>query len=98
LKAELAAAERVANDKKRKAKGLPIEEVEEIGLDKRIEGANGVEDEESVKRRKVLEEALRLDKDDSGDDDIEEVNGDGKGKGKAVVEDRDEDEDDDDDE
>jgi len=100
LKAELAAAERAANEKKRKAAGLPP--LETISSDLRIE--NGASDEgegedEALKRRKVLEEALEMDKDDSDD---EEENAD-KGKGKAIDggagdDDDEEEEDDDDDE
>lgn len=100
LKAELAAAERAANEKKRKAAGLPP--LETISSDLRIE--NGASDEgkgedEASKRRKVLEEALEMDKDDSDD---EEETAD-KGKGRAVDggagdgDDEEEDEDDDDD-
>ncbi|ODN74146.1 hypothetical protein L202_07597 [Cryptococcus amylolentus CBS 6039] len=94
LKAELAEAERKAADKKRKAQGLPpLAPGPEGQL--RIEG-NGEEDEAAVKRRKVLEQAAELDKDDeSGSEDEEEAPKD-KGKGKAVG-DEDEDSDDSDD-
>ena len=102
LKAELAVAERAANEKKRKAAGLPP--LETISSDLRLENgaAEGGEEDEAVKRRKVLEEALEMDKDDSDDED----EGRDKGKGKAVDgeaaagedDDEDEDEDDDDDE
>ncbi|BEI79625.1 hypothetical protein CcaverHIS002_0101540 [Cutaneotrichosporon cavernicola] len=54
LRAELAAAERVADDKKRKAAGLPPL------------------DEAAAKRRKVLQEAAELDRDDSSDEDDED--------------------------
>ena len=107
LKAELAAAERVAQDKKRKAAGLPplppLPSASSSNL--RIENgeeADGVEDE-SVKRRKILEEAAELDKDDDSDDEDAKAgkaqngaaNGD-KGKGKAAVEDEASEEEDDD--
>jgi protein CWC15 len=104
LKAELAAAERAANEKKRKAAGLPP--LETISSDLRLENGNGAadggEEDEAAKRRKVLEEALEMDKDDSDDED----EGREKGKGKAVNggdaagddDDEDEEEDDDDDE
>ena len=73
LRAELAAAERVADEKKRKAAGLPMLPGMDGAL--RIENGNGhgkqvddVEDEEVRKRRRVLEEAAELDKDDSDDE------------------------------
>ncbi|KAK1925679.1 Pre-mRNA-splicing factor Cwf15/Cwc15 [Papiliotrema laurentii] len=98
LKAELAAAERAAAEKKRKAAGLPPLPVVDGSL--RIENGSGAagEDEEdaaAAKRRKVLEEALEMDKDDSDDEDEAPVD---KGKGKALDQDADEDEDEDEDE
>lgn len=69
LRAELAAAERAAQDKKRKAAGLPPLPVNEVSA----AAARLEEGEEAVKRRKVLEEAAELDKDDS---DEEEDDGD----------------------
>ena len=58
LRAELFAAEEEARDKKRKAEGrLPVG----------ITAAAG--DEETLKRRKLLQEALELDKDDDEDED-----------------------------
>ncbi len=87
LRAELAAAERVAQDKKRKAAGLPPLPTSSVA------GAieNGSEDEAAAKRRKILEEAAELDRDDSDSDDSdeEEENGGDKGKGKDVEEDSD---------
>jgi len=77
LKAELAAAERASNEKKRKAAGLPP--LETISSDLRIENGGEDTDDEAAKRRKVLEEALEMDKDDSDDEDVED-----KRKGKAV--------------
>ncbi|WWD18773.1 hypothetical protein CI109_103228 [Kwoniella shandongensis] len=95
LKAELAAAERTALEKKRKQQGLPpLPPLQTTNDTLRI--GDGGEDEEVRKRRKVLEEAADLDKDDESDE--EETNGKvDKGKGKAVGDDDDEDEDDDDD-
>lgn len=74
LRAELAAAERAAQDKKRKAQGLPPlpppKDAKAIGNG---EGEGSTEeDEAAAKRRKILEEAAELDRDDSSDDDDEE--------------------------
>jgi protein CWC15 len=107
LKAELAAAERVATDKKRKAAGLPpLPPV--AGSSLRIEGAgaeaNGEkeseedEDEEARKRRRILEEAAELDRDDSDEEEDKAESKVDKGKGKAVNGDEDEDEDEEEDE
>ncbi|WVQ84957.1 hypothetical protein IAT38_007121 [Cryptococcus sp. DSM 104549] len=93
LKAELAAAERVALEKKRKAAGLPALAPVEGVL--RIEAGKEEEDEAAAKRRKVLEETAEMDKDDESDSEEEAVKVD-KGKGKAVDEDEDDDDDDDD--
>jgi len=61
LRAELLIAEQEARNKKRKAEGKPPLPVEE--------GSATVEiDEETNKRRKLLQEALEMDKDDSEDD------------------------------
>ena len=79
LRAELLAAEAEARDRKRKAEGKPLLAVEAAAGTE----ANGLgQDEESNKRRKLLQEALELDKDD--DDEDEEDNGE-----KAGVEDDD---------
>ncbi|KIP03182.1 hypothetical protein PHLGIDRAFT_95115 [Phlebiopsis gigantea 11061_1 CR5-6] len=84
LRAELLAAEAEARDKKRKAEGKPPLAVE-----------NGVAaDDEANKRRKLLQEALEMDKDD--DDDEEKGSEAGEGN-KEEGEDSDEDDDDDDD-
>lgn len=101
LKAELIEAERVAADKKRKAAGLPALPAPASAL--RLESGKGdAEEEERVKRRKVLEEALAADRDDDEDDEYDEGLGDevvDKGKGKAsVIDADDEDEEEDDDE
>ncbi|WWC96490.1 hypothetical protein V866_003358 [Kwoniella sp. B9012] len=97
LKAELAAAERNALEKKRKAQGLPPLPPIEGAL--RIENGSTQteEDEIAAKRRKVLEEAAELDKDEESDE--EEVKDKGKGKevnGDAAQDDDDDDDDDDD--
>jgi protein CWC15 len=100
LRAELAAAERAAEEKKRKEAGLPplppVAGAAQIG-----NGAinDDAEDAERAKRRKILEEAADLDKDDSDDDDDDESDDEkkDKGKGKAVNGDEDEEEDEDDD-
>lgn len=94
LRAELAAAERAAEDKKRKAAGLPpLPPV--AGAAQITNGSAGddAEDAERAKRRKILEEAADLDKDDSDDDESDDEED--KGKGKAVAESEDEDEEDD---
>ncbi|KAF7350893.1 Cwf15/Cwc15 cell cycle control protein [Mycena sanguinolenta] len=61
LRAELAAAELEAKNKKRKAEGLPP---------LAVEGAPAA-DEEANKRRKLLQESLDLDKDDDDEDEAE---------------------------
>ncbi|KAN0132689.1 Pre-mRNA-splicing factor Cwf15/Cwc15 [Lactarius tabidus] len=70
LRADLLAAEADARAKKRKAAGLPVEDVQPA--------LAALEDEETNKRRKVLQEALEMDKDadsDEGDGDGEGANG-----------------------
>ena len=62
LRAELLAAEQEARNKKRKAEGLPP-------LEDSPSNASAPLDEEASKRRKLLQEALELDKDDDEDDD-----------------------------
>ncbi|KZV96733.1 Cwf15/Cwc15 cell cycle control protein [Exidia glandulosa HHB12029] len=84
LRMELLAAEAAARDKKRKAEGLPAIE----------DASNG--DQEANKRRKVLQEALDLDKDD--DDEDEDAAGPSKASGAAQDDDEESDEDSDDDE
>ncbi len=101
LRAELVAAERVAQEKKRKSAGLPpspgmngalrIENGNGHGVD---QNQDGEEDEETRKRRKLLEDAAELDRDDS--DEEEGTSGIEKGKGKAVNGDTDAEDDDDD--
>jgi len=63
LRAELLAAEQDAKNKKRKAEGKPP-----LG----IEDAPVPVDDESNKRRKLLQDALELDKDDEDEDDKDE--------------------------
>lgn len=64
LRAELLAAEHEAKNKKRKAEGKPPLAVED--------SAAPVVDEEANKRRKLLQEALELDKDDDDEKDGED--------------------------
>ncbi|KAJ3773519.1 Cwf15/Cwc15 cell cycle control protein [Lentinula raphanica] len=58
LRAELLAAEQEARNKKRKAEGKPLE----------VEDKPPLADEEANKRRKMLQDALEMDKDDDDDD------------------------------
>jgi protein CWC15 len=74
LRADLLAAEQEAKNKKRKAEGKPPLPVE-----------NGSMDEEANKRRKLLQEALELDKDDDDDDEVEDAK-------EGAAKDKDEDE------
>ena len=76
LRAELIAAEAEARAKKRKAAGLPVE-------DEPMVVVAAIEDEESNKRRKVLQEALEMDKDADSDED-EDADG-PKGDAKCVA-------------
>jgi len=69
LRAELLAAEQEARNKKRKAEGKPP----------LIDDVPAPADEESNKRRKLLQEALELDKEDDSDEEEEQS----KGKDKA---------------
>ncbi|KAJ2918058.1 hypothetical protein MD484_g2397, partial [Candolleomyces efflorescens] len=91
LRAELLAAEREAQNKKRKAEGKPP--LPEEGSSKPVAAIeNGSASEEANKRRKLLQEALELDKDDDSDEEDEDE---GKGKKKAAAGDDDDDEDED---
>ncbi|KAF8309079.1 Cwf15/Cwc15 cell cycle control protein [Clavulina sp. PMI_390] len=65
LRAELLQAEQEAKDRKRKAEGLPALEPEPSSL--AVTAGDG--DEDSNKRRKLLQEVIELDKDDSDDED-----------------------------
>jgi protein CWC15 len=82
LRAELLLAEEEARNKKRKAEGKPPLAVE-----------NGSVDEEANKRRKLLQDALDLDKDDDDEDDDEGGEKGGEDKGEEIEE-SDDDEDD----
>lgn len=62
LRAELLAAEAEARAKKRKAAGLPVEDEPPVVM-------AVIEDAEANKRRKVLQEALEMDKDADSDED-----------------------------
>lgn len=80
LRAELLAAEAEARNKKRKAEGKPPLE-EDVRRAAQIEAPEGgtptVEDDEANKRRKLLQEALEMDKDDDEDDEEEKNSDDG---------------------
>jgi len=88
LKSELLRAEREALDKKRKAAGLAplpddVEQTEPVKLIQNGTAADDDQEAQARKRRKILEEAAELDKDDSSDEeDGTEANGKSKGKGK----------------
>ena len=67
LRAELLAAEHAAREKKRKAEGLPsLEESPSVPA------ITAGEVDETNKRRKLLQEALELDKDDDDDESSDE--------------------------
>uniref|UniRef100_A0A0W0FSK5 Cwf15/Cwc15 cell cycle control protein n=1 Tax=Moniliophthora roreri TaxID=221103 RepID=A0A0W0FSK5_MONRR len=88
LRAELLAAEQEARSKKRKVEGkapLPVED-----------GSAGAADEEANKRRKLLQDALELDKDDDDEDEDNDKKSDAD-KDKDDEEDEEEDSDDDED-
>lgn len=77
---ELLEAEKAAREKKRKADGKPaLEDAPAPST-----STPGIEDDETNKRRKLLQEALELDKDDGDDSSSEksgaEANGDKKGE------------------
>ena len=80
LRGELLAAEAEARAKKRKAAGLPVED------ESSVVPRAAIEDEEVKKRRKVLQEALEMDKDadsdEDGDGDDDDADG-PKGVGEA---------------
>jgi len=79
LRAELLAAEAEARNKKRKAEGKPPleEDVRKAAaIEAPKEGTPATGDDEVNKRRKLLQEALEMDKDDDEDDE-EEKNDDG---------------------
>jgi protein CWC15 len=63
LRADLLAAEQEARNKKRKAEGKPLEAVEE---------KLAIVDDETNKRRKMLQDAIDMDKDDDDEDESDE--------------------------
>ncbi|KAF9075500.1 Pre-mRNA-splicing factor Cwf15/Cwc15, partial [Rhodocollybia butyracea] len=79
LRADLLAAEQEARNKKRKAEGKPLEAVEE---------KLAIVDDETNKRRKMLQDAIDMDKDDDDEDESDE-----KKDEEAKEQDADEDED-----
>ena len=84
LRLELLAAERAAVNKKRKAEGKPPLPDEDAAKPvAAIEAAK--EDEESNKRRRLLQEALELDKDDDSDEEMDSEKKQDKGKGKEKM-------------
>ena len=77
LRVELLAAEAEARAKKRKAAGLPVEDEPPVVV-------AAIEDAEANKRRKVLQEALEMDKDaDSDEDEDADADADGPKGGDA---------------
>ncbi|KAI0828047.1 Pre-mRNA-splicing factor Cwf15/Cwc15 [Trametes gibbosa] len=90
LRAELLAAETEARNRKRKAEGKPPLAVEDGSGTAEVKEDSA---EESNKRRKLLQEALELDKDDDDEDDEKSEKGQNGGE-----DDEDEDDEDDDDE
>ena len=87
LRAELLQAEREAREKKRKAEGKP-------GVTLAVEnGPAASADDEASKRRKLLQDALDLDKDDhDSDNEAEEAKADENDKEKKDNEEAEEDE------
>ena len=83
LRAELLAAEAEARDKKRKAEGKPPLAVES-GNGSATPTGELTADEESNKRRKLLQEALELDKDED-DDESESGNKDEEEEDECVL-------------
>ncbi|KAH9994299.1 Pre-mRNA-splicing factor Cwf15/Cwc15 [Russula vinacea] len=78
LRAELLAAEAEARAKKRKAAGLPVEDEPPVVV-------AAIEDAEANKRRKVLQEALEMDKDaDSDEDEDADADADGPKEGMPM--------------
>lgn len=82
LRAELLAAEQEARNKKRKAEGKPPLPVEN--------GSSTAElDEEANKRRKLLQDALEMDKDDDDEEEDEDHKGskakDDEADGRRVI-------------
>ncbi|KAK2463073.1 hypothetical protein APHAL10511_004728 [Amanita phalloides] len=95
LRAELLSAEIEARNKKRKAEGKPPLPLPVEGKSSAEDGeARAVEDDESNKRRKLLQEALALDRDDEESDNAGTNNGNDKEEDEDESEDGSEDEDD----
>jgi protein CWC15 len=88
LRAELLAAEQEARNKKRKAEGLPPLEDSPVNASLPL-------DEEASKRRKLLQEAIELDKDDDDDDEDGDEGKEESEKDNDSEEESDEDEEDD---
>jgi len=96
LRAELLRAEKEARDRKRKAAGLPVEE-------EPTPSQQAIESEDANKRRKMLNEAVELDRDDDdedskrkGDEDEEGEEGEANGNENAMDVDGDDSDDSDD--
>ncbi|THH17095.1 hypothetical protein EW146_g3648 [Bondarzewia mesenterica] len=88
LRAELLAAEMEARARKRKAEGKPVEDFAPVAV---------IENEEANKRRKLLQQALEMDKDEESDEDSGSENAGPKEKEKddeSEEEESDEEEDD----
>ncbi|GLB37932.1 putative cwf15/Cwc15 cell cycle control protein [Lyophyllum shimeji] len=86
LRAELLAAEQEAKNKKRKAEGKPPLPIEDSAAE-----------DEANKRRKLLQEALEMDRDDDDEEEEVEKNGAKNSDGESDEDDSDEDEDEDED-
>ncbi|EAU91802.2 hypothetical protein CC1G_04570 [Coprinopsis cinerea okayama7 len=96
LRAELLAAEREAMNKKRKAEGKPPLPEIDTPSSSTSGSAAAIADDESNKRRKLLQEALELDKDDDDSDEEEKKAKEGKDGSEDESEEEDDDDDDDD--
>lgn len=92
LRLELLAAEEEARERKRKAEGLPPTKPT-AAIENGTSTSNG--EDEANKRRKLLQEAIELDKDDDDDDDDERRPAD-KDDGEKNEDDEEKDEDDED--
>lgn len=76
LRAELLAAEAEAKEKKRKAEGRPLEApAPSLAIEGKGKDVD-MGDEEANKRRKVLQDAIALDKDDESDEDKDDADDD----------------------
>jgi len=94
VSAELLAAETEAKNKKRKAEGKPP--LEEDAPRQMIEATPAAEDDEANKRRKLLQEALEMDKDDDDEEQKEKNDGSENGEDKDDNESEEESDDEDD--